>query len=80
MANNRIITCAITGSSHTPSMFPHLPYKTKDIIRQSIDAYYAGASVIHLHARNNHDGSSSADSEIFHENVESTIKIMRNNI
>ncbi len=67
MSSKRIITCAITGSSHTPSMSPFLPYKREDIIRQSIAAHQAGAAVIHLHARNDHDGSPSADPEVFRE-------------
>jgi uncharacterized protein (DUF849 family) len=62
-----IITCAITGSSHTPTMSPYLPYKVEDIIRQSIEAHQAGAAVIHLHARNPHDGSPTADVGIFRE-------------
>jgi uncharacterized protein (DUF849 family) len=65
--NKRIITCAITGSSHTPSMSPFLPFKKEDIIRQSIEAYQAGAAVIHLHARDQHDGSPTADPEVFRE-------------
>lgn len=70
MAKKRIITCAITGSAHTPTMSEHLPYTTEDMIKQSIDAHQAGASVIHLHARNDHDGSPSADPEIFREYLE----------
>jgi len=62
-----IITCAITGSSHTPTMSPYLPYKIEDIIRQSIDAHKAGAAIIHLHARNPQDGSPTADVGIFRE-------------
>lgn len=67
MASRRktIITCAVTGSSHTPTMSPHLPYKVDDIIQQSIEAHRAGAAVIHLHARNPQDGSPTADPEIF---------------
>ena len=53
-----IITCAITGSSHTPTMSPGLPYTPEDIIRQSIEAAEAGAAVIHLHARDAQDGES----------------------
>ena len=62
-----IITCGITGSSHTPTMSPHLPYKADDIVNQSIDAAKAGAAVIHLHARNEHDGSPSADPQVFRD-------------
>lgn len=69
MAKKRIITCAITGSSHTPAMSPHLPYTPDDIVRQSIDAAHAGAAVIHLHARDPHDGRPTADPELFREYV-----------
>ena len=53
MAKGRkvIITCAVTGSIHTPSMSPHLPLTPADIAQQSIDAAEAGAAIIHLHAR-----------------------------
>ena len=66
-ARGTIITCAITGSSHTPSMSPHLPYTVEDIVRQSVDAARAGAAVVHLHARNPGDGSPSADPGLFRE-------------
>ena len=46
-----IITCAVTGSVHTPSMTPYLPITPDEIARESIAAAEAGASVIHLHAR-----------------------------
>ncbi|HEX6387081.1 MAG TPA: 3-keto-5-aminohexanoate cleavage protein, partial [Anaerolineae bacterium] len=69
MAKKRIITCAITGSSHTPAMSPHLPYTPDDIVRQSIDAARAGAAVIHLHARDPHNGRPTADPELFREYV-----------
>jgi uncharacterized protein (DUF849 family) len=62
-----IITCAITGSSHTPTMSPHLPFTPDEIVRQSIDAARAGAAVVHLHARDPQDGSPSADPALFHE-------------
>lgn len=56
-----IISCAITGSIHTPSMSPHLPVTADDIATQAIDAANAGATVLHLHARNPDDGRPSAD-------------------
>jgi uncharacterized protein (DUF849 family) len=62
-----IITCAVTGSSHTPTMSPYLPYRPEEIIRQSIDAHRAGAAVIHLHARHPQDGRPLADPAIFRE-------------
>lgn len=51
MAGKVIITCAITGSIHTPSMSPHLPVTPDQIARAAIEAAEAGAAVIHLHAR-----------------------------
>ncbi|MDO6962894.1 BKACE family enzyme [Rhizobium alvei] len=51
MADKVIITCAITGSIHTPSMSPHLPVTADQITAASIEAAEAGAAVIHLHAR-----------------------------
>ena len=60
-----IITCALTGSGHTPSMSPHLPYTVEDVVDQGVAAAEAGAAVLHLHARNPGDGSPSADPAIF---------------
>jgi uncharacterized protein (DUF849 family) len=60
-----IITCAVTGSSHTPTMSPHLPFTPEEMIRQSIEAHEAGAAVIHLHARDPYDGRPVADPEVF---------------
>jgi len=68
MANQQdkvIISCAVTGSVHTPSMSPHLPYTPDDIARQAIDAAEAGAAILHLHARNPADGSPTADPAVF---------------
>ncbi|WP_420587771.1 3-keto-5-aminohexanoate cleavage protein [Marivita sp.] len=60
-----IISCAITGSIHTPSMSPHLPWKPKDIAAQSIEAAGAGATILHLHARDPNDGRPSASADHF---------------
>lgn len=60
-----IITCAPTGSIHTPSMSPHLPVTAQQIAEAAIGAAEAGASIIHLHARNEADGSPSARAEDF---------------
>ena len=46
-----IITCAVTGAIHTPSMSPHLPVTPEQIIEASVEAAAAGAAIIHLHAR-----------------------------
>lgn len=56
-----IISCAITGSIHTPSMSPYLPWKPEDIARQSIDAARAGATILHLHARDPDTGKPSSE-------------------
>jgi len=55
-ANKVIITCAITGAIHTPSMSPHLPVTPEEIIKESLAAAEAGAAILHLHARNPEDG------------------------
>ncbi len=51
-----IVTCAITGSIHTPSMSPHLPVTAEEIAEAAIGAAEAGAAIVHLHARNPADG------------------------
>jgi uncharacterized protein (DUF849 family) len=58
MAKNRkvIITCAVTGSIHTPSMSPHLPITPQEIADAAIGAAEAGAAIVHLHARKPADG------------------------
>jgi uncharacterized protein (DUF849 family) len=62
-----IITCAVTGSAHTPTMSPSLPYTVDDIVTQSVEAVEAGAAIIHLHARDPRDGSPTADPAVFLE-------------
>lgn len=64
-ANKVIITCAVTGAIHTPSMSPYLPLTPQDIASQAIEAANAGAAILHLHARNPIDGKPSADPAIF---------------
>jgi uncharacterized protein (DUF849 family) len=58
MASTRkvIITCAVTGSIHTPSMSPYLPVTPKQIADEAVAAAEAGAAIVHLHARNPQDG------------------------
>jgi uncharacterized protein (DUF849 family) len=63
--NKVIISCAVTGAIHTPSMSPHLPLTPHDIAQQAIDAANAGAAILHLHARDPVDGRPSADPEVF---------------
>ncbi|SEF15516.1 Uncharacterized conserved protein, DUF849 family [Rhizobiales bacterium GAS191] len=61
MARKTIITCAITGAIHTPTMSDALPFRAQDIADQAIGAAEAGAAILHLHARNPKDGSISMD-------------------
>ena len=66
MANRKvIITCAVTGSIHTPSMSPHLPVTAEDIADAAVAAAEAGAAVVHLHARNPQDGRPDQSPEAF---------------
>ena len=60
-----IITCAVTGGIHTPTMSEHLPVTPDEIAAQSIEAAEAGASIIHLHARNPEDGRPTPDPGVF---------------
>jgi uncharacterized protein (DUF849 family) len=66
-SNKVIITCAVTGSIHTPTMSPHLPITPDEIADASIGAWEAGASIIHLHARDPKDGSTTPNPDIFME-------------
>ena len=60
-----LITCAVTGSIHTPSMSPHLPVTADQIAEQAIGAAKAGAAILHLHARHPETGQPSADVDHF---------------
>ncbi|KNX43221.1 3-keto-5-aminohexanoate cleavage enzyme [Roseovarius tolerans] len=60
-----IITCALTGSIHTPSMSPHLPVTADEIAKAGVEAAEAGASILHLHARDPETGRPSADPDHF---------------
>ena len=60
-----IITCAVTGSIHTPSMSPHLPITAEEIADAAIGAAEAGAAIVHLHARNPKDGRPDQSTEAF---------------
>ncbi|MBC3504834.1 3-keto-5-aminohexanoate cleavage protein [Pseudomonas sp. SWRI59] len=64
-----IITCAVTGAMHTPTMSEHLPITPDQIAQQAIEAVEAGASIVHLHARNPIDGRPSPDPALFDEFV-----------
>ena len=66
MAKNKvIITCAVTGSIHTPSMSPHLPVTAEQIAEAAIGAAEAGAAIVHLHARDPQTGKPDQRPEAF---------------
>ncbi|KRE13517.1 3-keto-5-aminohexanoate cleavage protein [Bosea sp. Root381] len=67
MAKNRkvIITCAVTGAIHTPSMSPHLPVTPEEIIDAAVGAAEAGAALVHVHARNPKTGQPDQSPEAF---------------
>ena len=62
-----IITCAITGSIHTPTMSDALPITPDQIAQQAIDAAKAGAAILHLHARDPKDGRPTGDPAVFRQ-------------
>lgn len=63
--NKVIITCAVTGSIHTPTMSDALPITPDEIARESIAAAEAGAAILHLHARDPSDGRPTPDPKVF---------------
>jgi 3,5-dioxohexanoate:acetyl-CoA acetone transferase len=62
-----IITCAVTGSIHTPTMSPYLPITPAEVANQAIGAAEAGAAILHLHARDPKDGRPTPDPAVFME-------------
>lgn len=62
-----IITAAITGAAHTPSMSDDLPLTPKQIADDAVRSYEAGAAIAHIHARNPETGQPTADLDVFHE-------------
>ncbi|CAN5481808.1 3-keto-5-aminohexanoate cleavage protein [soil metagenome] len=64
-----IITCAVTGGIHTPSMSAYLPVSSTEIEEAAVGAINAGAAIVHLHARNPADGKPSQDPALFKEFV-----------
>lgn len=64
-----IISCAVTGSVHTPTMSPHLPITPAQIAAQAIEAAEAGAAILHLHARDPRDGRPTPDPAVFEQFV-----------
>ncbi len=67
MPRKIILTCAVTGSIHTPSMSPYLPVTPDEIATSAIEAAEAGASVLHLHARDPENGKPSSDINVFRQ-------------
>ena len=67
MATTRkvIITCAVTGAIHTPSMSPHLPVTAKEIVESALGAAKEGAAILHLHVRDPRDGRPTQDPAAF---------------
>ena len=62
-----IITCAVTGGIHTPTMSPYLPITPEEIADSAIEASQAGATILHLHARNPQTGKPDSRPEIFRQ-------------
>ena len=65
LSNKVIITCAVTGAIHTPSMSPHLPVTPQEIAQAALEAADAGAAIVHLHARNPQTGQPDQSPEAF---------------
>lgn len=65
-----IITAAITGAIHTPSMSPYLPITPEQIADHAVGAWEAGAAVVHIHARDPRTGQPSSDMDVFGEILE----------
>lgn len=64
-----IITAAVTGGIHTPSMSPHLPITPQQIVDDAVGAWQAGAAIVHIHARDPETGKPSSDPALFGEIV-----------
>jgi len=64
-ARRVIVSCAITGAIHVPSMTPHLPVSPEEIAQSAIGAARAGAAIVHLHARDPETGRPSHDPAVF---------------
>jgi uncharacterized protein (DUF849 family) len=66
MSNQKvIISCAITGAMHTPTMSDALPITPAQIAAESIEAAQAGAAIVHLHARKPADGEPTGNPDVF---------------
>ncbi|MBA16864.1 MAG: 3-keto-5-aminohexanoate cleavage protein [Sphingomonas sp.] len=66
-ADKVIITCAVTGSIHTPTMSPHLPITPDEIAEQALGAAEAGAAMLHLHARDPNTGAPDQSPDLFRQ-------------
>lgn len=62
-----IISCAVTGGIHTPTMSPRLPITPDEIADQGVDAVAAGAAILHLHARDPENGRPTANPEVYRQ-------------
>jgi len=67
MKDKFIVSAALTGAIHTPTMSPHLPITPDELAEDARRAYEAGAAVVHVHARNPETGQPSADSDLYGE-------------
>lgn len=70
MSNKVVITAAVTGAIHTPTMSSHLPITTDEIAQEAVGAAAEGAAEVHIHARDPQDGKPSADMGLFREIVQ----------
>ena len=69
-SNKRVISCAITGSIHLPTMTPYLPITPGQIAQNALDAADAGAAIVHLHARNPETGQPSPDLNLYRQIID----------
>lgn len=67
LKNKAIITAALTGSIHTPSMSPYLPVTAKQLIDECLAVYAAGGAVAHIHTRDQKTGMPNADQDVYQE-------------
>ena len=65
--NKVIISCAMTGAIHTPTMSDYLPITPEDLVRQGVDAAEAGATILHLHARDPETGMPTGNPDVYQQ-------------
>ncbi|MGE5380142.1 MAG: 3-keto-5-aminohexanoate cleavage protein [Methylocystaceae bacterium] len=70
VSNKRIVTCAVTGSIHIPTMSEYLPITPQEIAENAVGAAAAGAAVVHIHARDPQNGMPSANLDLFQEIID----------